>query len=151
MRVAVPTIWLLFLVLPGLACAVLPAPAGAYLNSWCDIGKESYWVTFKEPWSEELENTMVRDFHDLVYFANVWGTVAGAMHRGQGHAQAILQRLNKPELFDQLRHCSTLYMAELDRQYLDFTNDPRAKADKEAAQRLIDAAKADLRGRASLR
>jgi|GEM_PF-2843839 len=139
---------------PGERCSqdmnVLTNPT-AYLNSWCDIGKESYWVTFKEPWSEELETNMVRDYHDLIHFARVWGTVAGAMHRNQGHPKAILQRLDKPEFFDQLRHRSTLYMAELDREYFDFTNDPRAKADKATAQKMIDAAKADLEARASLR
>jgi uncharacterized protein (DUF2252 family) len=117
----------------------------AYLNSWCDIGSESYWVTFKEPWSEELEAEAVRDYEQLLEASRVWGSVAGAMHRSQGPAvrAAILERLDRPGLFDQLRHRSTLYAAELDRQYQEFRGDPRAKAEGAKAQAVIDAAKAE--------
>ena len=135
---------------PGQRCSedmnVLTNPT-AYLNSWCDIGKESYWVTLKDPWSEDLELSMVRDYAKLIEFARTWGSVAGAMHRQQGHAAAILERLKKPELFEQLRHRSTLYMAELDRQYQDFLHDPRARADAARAQKKIDAAESDAHER----
>jgi uncharacterized protein (DUF2252 family) len=112
----------------------------AYMNSWCDIGKESYWVTLKDPWSEDLELKMATDYSRLLELARTWGSVAGAMHRQQGHSAAILERLRKPELFEQLRHRSTLYMAELDRQFHDFLHDPRARADAAKAQKMIDAA-----------
>jgi uncharacterized protein (DUF2252 family) len=115
---------------PGRRCSedmnVLTNPT-AYLNSWCDIGKESYWVTLKDPWSEDLEVDMVNDYGKLIEFARAWGAVAGAMHRQQGRGSEIMKRLNNPELFDQLRHRSTLYLAELDRQYYDFIHDPRAR------------------------
>jgi len=119
----------------------------AYMNSWCDIGKESYWVTLKDPWGEDLEVNMVRDYAKLTEFAKMWGSVAGAMHRQQGNAAAIMDRLKKPELFEQLRHRSTLYLAELDRQYHDFIHDPRARAEAAKAQVKIDEAEADARRR----
>jgi hypothetical protein len=83
----------------------------------------------------------------------VWGSVAGAMHRQQGSAiaAAILQRLNRPELFDQLRHRSTLYMATLDREYADFMSDPRARAEAAKAQAKLDAAKAQVTAEANAR
>jgi uncharacterized protein (DUF2252 family) len=143
---------------PGQRCSedmnVLTNPT-AYLNSWCDIstpgGKESYWVTFKEPWSEEIEPQTLRNYSKLQEAAEVWGAVAGTMHRIQGKAQqqAILERLVKPKLFDDLRHLSNLYTVELDRQYDDFMRDPRARAEAAKAKEQLDAAKVDVQ--ASLR
>src|SRR4029078_11306670 len=108
---------------PGRRCSeemnVLTNPT-AYLNSWCDIGKDSSWVTLKDPWSEDLEVDMVRDYSRLLEFARTWGAVAGAMHRQQGRGPAIMERLKRPELLEQLRHRSTLYLAELDRQFHEF-------------------------------
>lgn len=133
---------------PGRRCSedmnVLTNPT-AYLNSWCDIGKESYWVTLKDPWSEDLEVDMVHDYEKLIGFARAWGSVAGAMHRQQGRAPDIIKRLKNPELFDLLRHRSTLYLAELDRQYYDFIHDPRARALAGKAQAKLDQAEADWR------
>lgn len=123
----------------------------AYLNAWCDVEGESYWVTFKEPWSDDLEPDMAKDYPSLLMLARVWGSVAGTMHRGTGDRAAILERLDRPGLFDQLRHRSTLYMAELDRQYADFSEDPRARAEAAKAQRRIDAAKVDATARASVK
>jgi hypothetical protein len=141
---------------PGRRCSedmdVLTNPT-AYLNSWCDIGppssKESYWVTFKEPWSEEIEEKSIRRFDDLMAFSRTWGSVAGAMHRSQGAAQqaAILERLRRGELFDQLRHRSTLYMAELDRQFGEIKSDPRARAEAAKAHAAIEAAQAAAKQR----
>jgi uncharacterized protein (DUF2252 family) len=117
----------------------------AYLNSWCNIGKESYWVTLKEPWSDELEGDKVRDFTRLAGFARTWGAVAGAMHRQQGHGPALLQRLKNPQLIDQLRHRSNLYLEQLDLQYRDFSTDPRTRAEIAKAQVKLDQAEADAR------
>jgi hypothetical protein len=70
----------------------------------------------------------------------VWGKVVGAMHRERGHAAAIRQRLDEG-LLAVLRHRSTSYMAELDRQYFDFTSDPRTKAQVAKVRPIVDAAK----------
>lgn len=133
---------------PGQRCSedmnILTNPT-AYMNSWCNIGKESYWITLKDPWSEDLEVDMVQNYGKLAEFARMWGAVAGAMHRQQGGGGAILQRLNKPELFEQLRHRSTLYLAELDRQYHDFIHDPRARALAAKAQLKINEAEEDAK------
>jgi hypothetical protein len=124
----------------------------AYLNCWCDIGHESYWVTFKEPWSDDLEPEMAKDYASLRMLARVWGKVAGSMHGGQpGRRADILQRLDRPGALDQIRHRSTLYMAALDRQYDDFTNDPRARATAAKAQTIIDTAKREATAQASAR
>jgi uncharacterized protein (DUF2252 family) len=120
----------------------------AYLNTWCDLKGESYWVTFKEPWSEEIDVTEIKDYAALRAMAGVWGSVVGAMHREHGHAAAIKQRLGEG-LLAVLRHRSTSYMAELDRQYHDFSSDPRTKADAAKAQAVIDQAKQETQARAA--
>jgi uncharacterized protein (DUF2252 family) len=122
----------------------------AYLNTWCDIGGESYWVTFKEPWSEEIDIARIKNFDDLRKMAEVWGKVVGVAHRHLGRAAAIRQRLDEG-LLAVLRHRSTSYMAELDRQYFDFTTDPRTKAQVAKAQPIVDAAKQDSQARAEQR
>jgi uncharacterized protein (DUF2252 family) len=119
----------------------------AYLNTWCDLGGESYWITFKEPWSEEIDITEIKDYGGLRAMAGVWGSVVGAMHRDRGHGDAIRQRLGEG-LLAVLRHRSTSYMAELDRQYHDFVSDPRAKAMAAKAQVIVDAAKQEAQARA---
>jgi uncharacterized protein (DUF2252 family) len=120
----------------------------AYLNTWCDVGGESYWITFKEPWSEEIDIEEIKDYAALRAMAGVWGSVVGAMHREHGQAAAIRQRLDEG-LLAVLRHRSTSYMAELDRQYHDFSTDPRTKADAAKAQAVIDAAKQETQARAA--
>jgi uncharacterized protein (DUF2252 family) len=122
----------------------------AYMNSWCDIGGESYWVTFKEPWSEELDEQMVKSFDGLKEVARVWGSVAGAMHRENGDHQAIIKRLT-PQMEAVIRHRSTSYMAELDRQFFDFLQDDRVKADAGKANQLIEAARLQAQARAAAR
>jgi hypothetical protein len=122
----------------------------AYLNTWCDIGGESYWVTFTEPWSEEIDIARIKNFDDLRKMAEVWGKVVGVAHRHLGRAAAIRQRLDEG-LLAVLRHRSTSYMAELDRQYFDFTTDPRTKAQVAKAQPIVDAAKQDSQARAEQR
>src|SRR5688572_21356312 len=82
----------------------------AFLNTWCDIGGESYWVTFKEPWSEEIDVAKIKNYDDLRAMAAVWGKVVGVAHRDLGHAPAIRQRLDEG-LLAVLRHRSTSYMA----------------------------------------
>ena len=118
----------------------------AYLNTWCDIGGESYWVTFKEPWSEEIDVAKIKNYDDLRKFGEVWGKVVGVAHRDLGRARAIQQRLGEG-LLAVLRHRSTSYMAELDRQYFDFTTDPRTKAQVSKAQPIVDAAKQESQAR----
>jgi uncharacterized protein (DUF2252 family) len=121
----------------------------AFLNCWCDIGHESYWVTFKEPWSDDLEPEMAKDYPSLRMLARVWGKVAGSMHGSQpGRRADILQRLDRPGATDLIRHRSTLYMAALDRQYDDFTTDPRPRATAAKAQAIIDTAKREATAQA---
>jgi hypothetical protein len=122
----------------------------AYLNTWCDVDGQSFWITFKEPWSEEIDVTEIKDYPALKAMATVWGSVVGAMHRDRGHAKAIRQRLGEG-LLAVLRHRSTSYMAELDRQFHDFTTDPRTKTFAARAQSIVDTVKQETQARAAAR
>lgn len=99
----------------------------ALANGWCEIGGESYWVTFKEPWSDELDPDSVKTFDDLLHMAIIWGTVAGATHREEGRYETILPRL-KPELLAQLRERSKRFIKQLDEDFSAFRADPRVAA-----------------------
>jgi uncharacterized protein (DUF2252 family) len=128
---------------PGRRCSedmeALTNPT-AYLNTWCDIGKESYWVSFKEPWSEEIDVARIGGWKDLQASARVWGKVAGAMHRLNGDPKEILKRLDGQAFYDQLRTRTYQYLTELERQHKEFADDARVRADVTRAQKAIDAA-----------
>ena len=49
-----------------------PRPA---FNSWAEMDGKSYWVYFKEPWSNELAYDEVTDAASLKQMAVIWGNV----------------------------------------------------------------------------
>lgn len=104
-----------------------------YINSWCDIGGGSYWVTFKEPWSEELDIETVTSADELIHMARIWGTVAGATHREDGRFEIILPRLN-PALLEQIRQRSKLFLKQLDTDFTAFGADSRVRAHVSAVE-----------------
>ena len=92
---------------------------------------------------------MAKDYPSLRMLARVWGKVAGSMHGAQeGRRADILARLDRPGALDLIRHRSTLYMAALDRQFDDFTTDPRPRATAAKAQNIIDTAKREATAQA---
>ena len=133
---------------PGRRCSedmeALTNPT-AYLNTWCDVGDESYWVSFKEPWSEELDSAKVKGYNDLLAHARVWGKVAGAMHRLGTDPALIEARLAEPRLFNQLFSRATQYMEVLYQQHQAFAGDPRTTELAGRAQARIDEAFAKAR------
>ncbi len=82
----------------------------AFINSWTEMEGKSYWVHFKEPWSDEIEFDTVKTFDELISMAHIWGTVTGATHRDEGRYELILPRLTS-ELKQQIRERSTAYLA----------------------------------------
>jgi uncharacterized protein (DUF2252 family) len=123
---------------PGERCAddmnhlTEPRP---YFNSWCTIEDESYWVHFKEPWSNELDPADVTGFTALIAAAKIWGTVAGATHREEGRFEMILPHLT-PALVAQIEQRTDAYLTRLQADFSAFQSDPRVaewvhKADEE--------------------
>jgi uncharacterized protein (DUF2252 family) len=104
-----------------------------YLNSWCQVGNESYWVSFAEPWSEELDPLSVETFDDLLHMTRIWATVAGASHREDGRFAVILSRLT-PGLLAQLRARSSAFLKQLDEDFAAFRADPRTRAQLDATE-----------------
>jgi uncharacterized protein (DUF2252 family) len=107
-----------------------------YINSWCRVGNESYWVSFAEPWGEELDPGNVKTIDDLLHMARIWATVAGATHREDGRFDVILPRLT-PALLAQLRQRSSTFVKQLDQDFAAFRADPRVKAQLEATEAVI--------------
>ncbi len=103
-----------------------------YLNSWCSIGNESYWVTFKEPWSDEIDYEETRTFEELLRMGALWATVAGATHREEGRFNAILPRLTD-ELMATIDQRAEAYGAQLEKDFAAFRDDERVKEKTSAA------------------
>ncbi len=112
---------------PGQRCAedmeLLSHPP-PFLNGWFQMGNESYWVTLREPWTDELESDDIRDLADLRRIAKVWATAAGASHRVPGEGEMIRKRIG-PELSNELRRFSNSYLIKLTADFDDFKSDPR--------------------------
>jgi uncharacterized protein (DUF2252 family) len=104
-------------------------------NGWCRVGDKSYWVSLREPWTDELDGADVRNREDLEAAARIWATAAGASHRSSGKAAVIRERCT-PQLAAELRRLSDAYLVHLGQEYQALTTDPRvaplvAKANRE--------------------
>jgi uncharacterized protein (DUF2252 family) len=108
-----------------------------FFSGWCRIGGESYWVSLREPWTDELDGADVKTAEDLAAAARAWATAAGASHRGSGKAAVVAARLT-PELSAQLRQLSDAYLAHLRDSYRALMADPRTSEMVARAERLID-------------
>jgi uncharacterized protein (DUF2252 family) len=105
-----------------------------YLSGSCEIGEESYWVSLKEPWSDELDPAKVDSVEELLHLAQIWGTVAGAAHNvgGSNIAAEISKRLGSG-LIEPLLARSGRFREELERDFEGFGDDPRVKKHVAAA------------------
>ena len=117
--------------------ALLTRPDAAY-NSWCQVGARSYWVTIREPWTNELDPEDIRNSEDVLRFARIWATASGATHQCQGQSAVIRQRIGA-HLEERLYELSGEYLTQLDEDYQRFRSDERvqrlvATADREVAR-----------------
>ena len=133
---------------PGERCAedleLLSHPQ-PFLNGWFQMGNESYWVTLREPWTEELESDDVKDLAGLRHIAKLWATAAGASHRVPGEGQMISKRIG-PELSNDLRRLSNAYLLKLTGDYEDFKSDPRCAPLVATANHTLSAIKSSVPG-----
>jgi uncharacterized protein (DUF2252 family) len=114
---------------PGQRCAediellTWPRP---YFNGWCRIGDESYWVTVREPWSDELDSKDVATYDDLLWAGRAWAISAGASHHEPGQAEMITARSNS-KLSADLRRLSDEYVKQLETDSARLAGDARVK------------------------
>jgi uncharacterized protein (DUF2252 family) len=131
---------------PGQRCAedmdLLSHPP-PFLNSWFQMGNEHYWVTLREPWTDELESDDIKDLAGLRQMAKLWATAAGASHRVAGEGEMIRKRIG-PELSNELRRFSNAYLLKLAADYDDFKADPRCAPLIARANETLDAIKASV-------
>ncbi len=116
--------------------AALQSPL-PFINSWCEIAGVSYWVTFHDPWSEELDYANVKSWPDLLHYARLWGAFAGATHHTAAAHAIIAKRLPDPALAGRLQALSAEYLGRLNSDYRDFISDPRTKKCVIDAERAI--------------
>lgn len=107
-----------------------------FINSWCEIGSESYWVSVKEPWSDELDPANFKTIADLTAAAKIWGTVTGATHREQGRFEVILPRLT-PALSKVICDRSTQFIQQLEQDFTQFRGDERVQKHLAAVEQEI--------------
>lgn len=125
---------------PGQRCAQdmdkLTEPR-ALFNSWADLEGKSFWVSFKEPWSDELAFDEVKDLDQLTQMAVIWSTVVGSTHREEGRFAMILPRLNA-EVCEQVKTRAAAYLDFQAEAFITFVENPRTKAAKTRADERID-------------
>ncbi len=133
---------------PGQRCAedldLLSHPQ-PFLNGWFQMGNESYWVTLREPWTDELESDDIKDLAALRHMAKLWATAAGASHRVAGEGEMIRKHVG-PELSNELRRLSNAFLLKLTADYEDFRTDPRVPPLIATANEVLDAIKASKPG-----
>jgi uncharacterized protein (DUF2252 family) len=101
---------------PGQRCAedmdelCRPRPV---FNSWCRIGDQSYWVTIREPWTNELDPEDIKNVKELEAAARIWAVASGATHQHPRQSAAIDRRVNA-KLAGQLVQLSDDYLRQLD-------------------------------------
>jgi uncharacterized protein (DUF2252 family) len=131
---------------PGQRCAedleLLSHPT-PFLNGWFEMGNESYWVTLREPWTDELESDEIKDLAALRHIAKLWATAAGASHRVPGEGEMIRKRVG-PELSNELRQLSNAYLLKLSADYSDFKADPRCAPLIATANHALDSIKSSI-------
>jgi uncharacterized protein (DUF2252 family) len=133
---------------PGQRCAedmeLLSHPP-PFLNGWFQMGNESFWVTLREPWTDELESDEIKDLAGLRQIAKLWATAAGASHRVPGEGEMIRKRVG-PELSNELRRFSNAYLLKLTADFEDFKSDPRCAPLIATANETLNAIKSQTPG-----
>lgn len=96
----------------------------ALFSSWAVLEGGSYWVTFKEPWSDELAYGLISDFAALQNAAVIWGDVAGAAHAKAGDAGILRSKLT-PALRNTLEQRAAAYAKQNAENFTSFNADSR--------------------------
>lgn len=108
------------------------------LNTWCDIGSESFWVTVKEPWSDELDPKVAKNFDDLLKISEVFGTTLGSARRLDSQLAGAKLTVNATELAGQVVERGNAFTAKVNSDFAQFTQDP-------AVQQLVGKAESSLK------
>lgn len=126
---------------PGRRCAedsfALAAPP-PFMAAWFQLGRDSYTLLVKEPWTRELDRDDAWDNDSLLRLARISGVCAGSTHRQDGQAAMIRSRLT-PALADKLLRLSDSFLAKLRADSERLRSDPRAETLAWAAKRAIAA------------
>lgn len=97
---------------------------GLFFSGWCQVGRKTYWVTMREPWTLELDEEDIKTLDDLKAYSRLWAIAAGATHRGEGEAKMIAEKLDR-RLLERLEALSRQFVAVLERDYARFVADER--------------------------
>lgn len=99
----------------------------------------SFWVTVREPWSDELDHKDFKTLDDLTLAADIWALVFG---RAMALCDFAHPGVETPEarekLVAQLLERSAGFLPWLNQQYEQFRDDPRTADDVARAKAWID-------------
>lgn len=98
-----------------------PVPA---ICSWADIAGKSYWISLREPWSDELEFDNIKTYEQLLDAARLWAIVAGGANRGFSPT-ALRSERARDQLARQIGDRASRYLEHLNRDYKQYIADPR--------------------------
>lgn len=102
--------------------------------SWCDIGDKSYWVSIKEPWSDEPDGKKIKSFKALIEAAEIWSRTSADSHRRDA---SRLIRVLTPACLDDVRTKADACLAWNRQTFEAFSADERTAADQDRWKRSI--------------
>lgn len=105
----------------------------AFVGGWCVIDRRAYWISFKEPWSDEFDPDEIDSLQSLTAAARIWGTVAGSAHAAAGAPDVTAD----PHLSNALVRRSRAYADHNRAIFESFRMDPRTVDHQAAVSRLI--------------
>jgi uncharacterized protein (DUF2252 family) len=105
-----------------------------------EVNGASYWISLREPWSDELDAEDIGDLAALHEMAEIWGTVTGAAHRRSASDPADIAARLTPELKQALDARAIAYGQHLATDYAAIVADARTASDIEQVKKALTAA-----------
>lgn len=105
-----------------------------------ELNGQSYWLSIKEPWTDEFDAEEADTAEKLANMARIWGTSTGATHARSGNATAILGQLTSATQ-STIAQRAIDYTNELNTTFATFQNDERVKTDIATVRAAIERAK----------
>jgi uncharacterized protein (DUF2252 family) len=108
-----------------------------WLSSWCEIESRSFWFTFHEDYSTDLDVSDAASHEKLLQYCKVWGAITGSSHAATRREES-LERLFTQEVREALIARADAFVAFQASEYEKFKLDPRVRQYQELVNRKLD-------------
>ncbi len=95
-----------------------------WLSSWCEMDGRSYWVTFHEDFSTDLDIDDADSIEKLLEYCKVWGAITGSAHAAT-RREENLERLFSRSVRQQLIERADAFVHYQAGEYERFVKDTR--------------------------